>query len=172
MKIPFDVLQTWVIEQIEARTGKDGQEGTAKPPAGRSDFLEKLLALRKLGKATDLDVLQTVGANVGAGSDTTSISLSSVIYGLCQNPAAAKKLQQEIDTFAAEGKLSDPVTFDEAGRMPYLQACIKEGLRIHPAVGRPLLRVVPAGGAKLAGIYLPGGVSCLSMSLLSGNFYD
>lgn len=160
MKIPIDVLQTWVLEQIAAKNEKGNDETISTPD--RSDFIEKVLALKKVGKATENDVLQAAFVNIGAGSDTTSISLSSVIYGLCQNPTAAKKLQEEIDTFIAKGKLSDPVTFEETGRMPYLQACIKEGLRIHPAVGRPLLRVVPAGGAKLAGQYFPDGVSSLS----------
>ena len=43
--------------------------------------------------------------------------------------------------------------------MPYLQACIKEGLRMHPATGLPLARVVPAGGATIAGTFFPEGVS-------------
>jgi len=42
--------------------------------------------------------------------------------------------------------------------MPYLQACIKEGLRVHPATGLPLARVVPKGGAIIAGTAFPEGV--------------
>jgi cytochrome P450 len=33
--------------------------------------------------------------------------------------------------------------------MPYLQAVMKEALRMHPATGLPLERVVPAGGASI-----------------------
>ena len=43
--------------------------------------------------------------------------------------------------------------------MPYLQACIKEGLRMHPATGLPLARVVPKGGATICGRYFPEDVS-------------
>lgn len=43
--------------------------------------------------------------------------------------------------------------------MPYLQACIKEGLRMHPATGLPLARVVPNGGTTICGRYFPEGVS-------------
>jgi cytochrome P450 len=43
--------------------------------------------------------------------------------------------------------------------MPYLQAVIKEGLRLHPAGGLPLSRVVPKGGATIARHFFPEGVS-------------
>lgn len=64
----------------------------------------------------------------------------------------------EIDEKAAAGELSDPVNFSEAQRMPYLQAVIQESLRLYPAVGDPLGRVVPEGGIQLAGRYFPEGV--------------
>lgn len=41
--------------------------------------------------------------------------------------------------------------------MPYLQATIKEALRIHPAVGLLLERKVPREGCKIAGAWMPGG---------------
>jgi hypothetical protein len=41
--------------------------------------------------------------------------------------------------------------------MPYLQACIKEALRLHPAVGMPLERVVPEGGMSVAGNWFQPG---------------
>ena len=57
------------------------------------------------------------------------------------------------------GQLSSPVTFQEAQKLPFLQACIKEGLRIHPVTGLPLARVVPDGGATIAGQFFPANVS-------------
>ena len=41
--------------------------------------------------------------------------------------------------------------------MRYLQACMKEAMRMHPAVGQLLERVVPDGGAALSGHWLPQG---------------
>ncbi|KAF9889804.1 hypothetical protein FE257_006894 [Aspergillus nanangensis] len=157
-EIPFHAVQNWILTQIRSRSG--GPDSSPQSSSsGRPDFLTKLLALRKADKVTDVDLESTIGANIGAGSDTTSISLSSVIYYLCRNGGAERQLYEEIEVFESEGRLSDPVMFEEARQMPYLQACIKEALRLHPAVGRPLLRTVPHGGATIAGRYLPAGAT-------------
>ena len=92
-----------------------------------------------------------------AGSDTTAISLRSMFYYLCKNRRCYDELLKEIDDLDRQQKLSDPVTFAEANQMPYLQACMKEAMRIHPAVGQLLERVVPKGGAEIEGIFLPEG---------------
>ncbi|KAK6831801.1 hypothetical protein RU639_002886 [Aspergillus parasiticus] len=148
LKVPFQTVQKYVLEQIDSRSGSDS--------AG-VDFLTKLFTLRMDNKVADLDIEKTVSNNIMAGADTTAISLSAVIYSLLKNPGAETKLREEIDTLAAAGKLSNPVTFEQARHMPYLQACLKEALRVHPAVGRPLLRVVPPEGLTIAGQYFPGG---------------
>jgi cytochrome P450 len=64
------------------------------------------------------------------------------------------KLRSEIQD---SGIGSNP-TFKETQAMPYLQAVLKEALRIHPGTGYPLFRVVPKGGAFLAGQFFPEGV--------------
>ena len=43
--------------------------------------------------------------------------------------------------------------------MTYIQASIKEGLRMQPAVGMLLERVVPAGGAVIENVHLPAGTN-------------
>lgn len=91
------------------------------------------------------------------GSDTTAISLSAVIYNLLHHPECLAKLRAEIDSFTEQGRISDPITFKEAQDLPYLQAVIKEALRIHPATGQIMARIVPPGGAHLAGRYFPAG---------------
>lgn len=41
--------------------------------------------------------------------------------------------------------------------MPYLQACISEGMRMYPAISQLREQVVPPGGDNLHGHYVPGG---------------
>ena len=92
-----------------------------------------------------------------AGADTTAISLRAIFYYLARNPSVQSALFAEIDRADAAGHLSHPVTFAEAMNLPYLQAAIKEALRMHPGVGLLLERVVPPEGAEFESVYLPGG---------------
>ena len=128
--------------------------------AARKSFLAKALQMhwKNPDNVTMTDVFVTAITSVAAGSDTTSVSLAGIMYHLIGSPEAYSKLRQEIDSATTQGKASNPVTFAESQAMPYLQACIKEGLRLHPATGLPLMRIVPAGGATIAGQYFPEGV--------------
>jgi cytochrome P450 len=99
-------------------------------------------------------------SNMVAGSDTTAISLSAILYYLLKNPQTFETLRQEIDERQREGRIGHYITFKESQDMPYLQAVMKEALRMHPATGLPLERVVPAGGASICDRFFPEGVSC------------
>lgn len=98
-------------------------------------------------------------SNMVAGSDTTSITLSAILYYLLKYPDTYQKLQQEVDEHRQQRRGSHFITFKESQEMPYLQAVVKEALRMHPATGLPLERVVPAGGAEICDIFFPEGVS-------------
>jgi cytochrome P450 len=90
-------------------------------------------------------------SNVLAGSDTTAIMFRAIIYYLLKNPASRRKLEAELAQARKEGRLSRIVTWKESRELPYLDACIKEAGRIHPAIGLTLERVVPKGGAVICG---------------------
>lgn len=53
-------------------------------------------------------------------------------------------MQQEIDSAATEGRLSTIVKFEEGRALDYLQAVIKEALRLHPAGKKIPARPIPA----------------------------
>jgi cytochrome P450 len=98
-------------------------------------------------------------SNMVAGSDTTAITLSAILYYLLNNPRTFDALRQEIDERQREGRISHFITFKESQEMPYLQAVMKEALRMHPATGLPLERIVTAGGADICDRFFPEGVS-------------
>ena len=148
----WKVTQRVIRREIAAR-----MQGVST--SDRNDFLAKCVESSKAGKLDQLTINNVIGVNIGAGSDTTGISMSAIVYFLINHPDCLRKLREEIETAAGQGNISDPVTFREAQNLSYLQATIKEALRLHPAVGQILSRVVPEGGAQIAGRYLPQGVS-------------
>jgi cytochrome P450 len=110
-------------------------------------------------KVTDYHLFIMAMSNVTAGSDTTAISLSSIVYHLLHYPEVLDKLRREVDKFTAQGRCSFRVSFKESQEMPYFQAVMKEALRMHSATGLPLWRVVPAGGAEISGYFFPKGTT-------------
>jgi cytochrome P450 len=128
---------------------------------GPADFVSKFLQIHEKNPKTmtRTDIFTICQSNIGAGSDTTAITLSSILYYLLKHPLTYQRLQKEIDIGIADGIVSDPITFKEARSLPYLQAVIKEALRLHPATGLPLARVVPANGVTIAGMHFPGGAT-------------
>ena len=99
-----------------------------------------------------------LSSNLAAGSDTTGISLGSIFFHLMQEPRCVQRLLEDINTaYPRKGK-DELFTFKEAQELPYLQAIIKEALRLHPAGGMPLARRVPKGGATISGVHFPEGV--------------
>jgi cytochrome P450 len=144
-------IRNFAAKQVRSRKEKDhGQY---------QDLLSRLFEVRKEkpDEMNDNAVLSMATSNVFAGSDTTAISLRSIIYYLLKNPECKKKFVAEIDERKRQGRLSDPVKLEEANDMLYLQACMYEGLRLHPAVGMNLPRVTPAEGIEVDGKFLPAG---------------
>lgn len=110
---------------------------------------------------TDKQVLSSCNSMIFAGSETTSISLSSVFYHLIKNPRVYQKLMAELDDAAVNGTITEKdrgkVSWSEAQKLPYLDAVIQESFRMHPAPGLILEREVPPQGIDILGERIPGG---------------
>jgi cytochrome P450 len=61
--------------------------------------------------------------------------------------------------------LSTPIKDSEARKLPYLQAVIKEGLRVYPPAQILGYRIVPSGGETINGLFVPED------TLLGYNFF-
>jgi cytochrome P450 len=102
-----------------------------------------------------------------AGSDTTSAAIRGILLHILTNPRVYLKLQREIDEAVRRGEVSSAgeglITAAQAKQLPYLQAVIREGLRVCPPVANIFSRDVPAGGDTLVvegeSVFLPGGAS-------------
>lgn len=92
-----------------------------------------------------------------AGSDTTAGTISLTFFHLLTNPRSYQKLQEEVDAISTHG--ANAILPDNAAKnLPYLQACIREALRIQaPVASGPFHKAVPIGGDTLCGKHLPCG---------------
>ncbi|KAH8401092.1 hypothetical protein KR009_003017, partial [Drosophila setifemur] len=109
-----DIISNYMEKAMEKFEFKD--DGQTKC------VLEQLLRLnKKVAVVMVMDMLM-------AGIDTTSSALLTILYHLSRNPAKQDQLRRELFRILPERNVS--LTDENTKNMPYLRACIKEGLRI------------------------------------------
>ncbi|KAI1627615.1 cytochrome P450 [Exophiala viscosa] len=142
------LLGKLATERLQARLEKGGL-GT------HSDLLDRYLQAgqRDPTTFTTSTIIGVVISTIHAGAETTSATLNVTLYRLLQNPRVLAKLRAELD--AAD--LSSPPSWQQVSKLPYLEACFKEAARMHPIILDPTEREVPAAGAEIAGVWVPGG---------------
>ena len=151
-KSPIVLLREKAIEQAKFYQRK---AGVGKLVEDKSDsFIAKLSGLQAAGKIDFENVVDSARLNINAGADTTGAALSACVWFIYHHPEKLARLRAEIDELA-----DDPVSFERAQEMPYLNAVLKESLRLHPPVGMVFPRTVPEGGAHLGGYWFTADVS-------------
>ncbi|QDS71494.1 hypothetical protein FKW77_004574 [Venturia effusa] len=114
---------------------------------GRPDFMDRFLEAQK--QHPEVVTNEVLGGYVAttffAGSDTTAICARAILYYTLRTPGVLAKIRRELD----ESGTTYPVPFKIAQNLPYLDATIREAMRMH-FIGSILLeRVVPASGYTL-----------------------
>ncbi|KAI1365548.1 pisatin demethylase [Xylaria arbuscula] len=94
-----------------------------------------------------------------AGSDTTASALRITLLHVMTCPHVYRKLKQEIRDAVIDGKVARPIGFEEAKRLPYLQAVVYEGLRMRPPAPGLYPKAVPPEGDHMHGKFIPGGTA-------------
>lgn len=128
------------------------------------DFFQALME-DKNGHANNLEwgeIVAEVSIMMNAGSATTAIAMTNVLYQLLKNPELMKKVVEEIDAALEDDDESDDtgtIAYDKVKHLPYLRACLDESLRLFPPTPHGLPRETPADGVNILGDYIPGGVS-------------
>lgn len=75
---------------------------------------------------------------------------------IATSPNTYSKLQSEIGNAIKNKLISSPITDAEAKKLPYLQACIKEGLRMWPPITGLMPKVSPTDDT-INGQHIPAG---------------
>ncbi|KAI0413510.1 pisatin demethylase [Xylaria grammica] len=111
-----------------------------------------------------------------AGSETTASVLRITMLDIMTCPRVYNKLKQEIRDAVIDGNVASPIKFEEAKRLPYLQAVIYEGLRMRAPVPGLNPKAVPPEGDTMHGKFIPGGtaigMNTASLFASTANFGD
>lgn len=128
-----------------------------KSQTTRPDFTSYIIKHSKDGMVlTPSEIDANAAVFVLAGSETTAALLSGCVYYLLRHRDKYIQLAREIR--GAFDKSSD-INLSAIAELPYLNAVLRETMRIYPPIPAMLPRIVPEGGAFISGQYVPGGVS-------------
>ena len=121
--------------------------------------MEKSKANPDAPEVTLRDVYAMATGVVGAASDTVSTAMQSFVYYMNRHPDAWKRAQAEIDeAIRTQGICQDRVvSFADAQKLPFLQACLKESLRVFGPVPMGLPRLAPKGGLTIGDTHFAEG---------------
>ncbi|KAH7854901.1 hypothetical protein Vadar_018882 [Vaccinium darrowii] len=125
-----------VGEFVTERVQEKKRSGTEKV---NKDFLDAMLENKDDGqegpeKISERNVTIVILEMFIAGSETTSSTIEWAMTELLRSPNSMRKVKEEINSIIGlKGKVEE----NNMDKLPYLQAIVKETLRLHPAV--PLL---------------------------------
>jgi len=135
------------IRDLESQPPSDGRE---------ESILEKLVKINK-----KVAVVMCADAML-AGVDTTSSAAVGTLYCLAKNQDKQDKLREELRKILPNKM--DALATDSMKAMPYLRACIKEGIRLFPPVAGSLRNT--GDDLVLSGYQIPKGTEVMLPMML------
>ncbi|KAK0714043.1 benzoate 4-monooxygenase cytochrome P450 [Lasiosphaeria miniovina] len=154
--LPFRLVFVTAMDAIAARRSRKTDTNDNDP-----DILTLWLQALADGKVTLRDVQAQTTLGIVAGTDAMSTGLQTFVYHTMRHPTAWRRCREEV---VAHLEKSDRpptriVPFADAQEMPYLQACIKEALRLFGPLGTGLPRVALEGGTTIGDMTFPEGTT-------------
>lgn len=124
MKV-FDELTAIAMAKVDEAVVRLEKNPTTNTDA--QSVLEKLLKIDR-----DVAIIMSFDM-VLAGIDTTTSAIIGILYCLANHPEKQAKLREELRGILPTKNSS--LTPDNMLNLPYLRACIKEGMRLFPPIG-------------------------------------
>ncbi|CAN6289368.1 unnamed protein product [Urochloa humidicola] len=144
-----------IIERRLAENAEAAGDADDKSKRGCDDFLQVLLDLMSAGKL-DRDTVKAIVFEVFmTGGDTITITVEWAMAELLRNPGAMAKLRAEIT--GALGDKEEAIEEPDVAALPYLQAVVKEAMRLHPVAPLLVPHKAVEDGAEVCGYAVPRG---------------
>ncbi|KAK4148465.1 Pisatin demethylase [Chaetomidium leptoderma] len=143
-RVGFGILFGFAKDLIDRRTAQ-----------GAEPCADMMQAFIRSGMTKD-ELMQQVYIHIVAGAHAPSNLARMAMLSLLTCPPAYLALQREIDAAIETGQISSPATGAEVSRLPYVQAAVREALRLYPPSVSPS-KLSPPDGDTISGIFIPGG---------------
>ncbi|KAH4038176.1 cytochrome P450 monooxygenase sthF [Parastagonospora nodorum] len=120
----------------------------------RDDFLDVMTTKQTSTLyMTKEEIFKNAILLTGGGAETTSSSLSGMMYMLTMRPDVKEKILEELrDTFPSE----DDINMRSVAQLTYTGAFIEESMRYYPPGPNTMWRITPPAGNTILGDYIPG----------------
>ncbi|KAK6932588.1 Cytochrome P450, partial [Dillenia turbinata] len=120
----FEIFESFIEQRLQSR------KATVSAPTPSIDVLDTLLDLiqqdQDIDRTTIVHLFSTLFI---AGTDTTSSTIEWAMAEILRNPITLSKVQAELEHVIGKGNLFQE---SDIANLPYLQATVKETLRLHP----------------------------------------
>lgn len=118
-------IQSGVAREMVKRTKSVGAE-TLK---GNKDLLSRLMVGNLNNEISTQELYEQISTFVVSGHETTTQTLGFTIWELARHPDKQDRLRTELEAFGREPSYDDFQTY-----LPYLDAVLKETLRLYPGL--------------------------------------
>ncbi|KAJ2804281.1 hypothetical protein H4R20_002572 [Coemansia guatemalensis] len=139
-------------------------DGTNKPKDILQSFVDAEDPESRIRMTPSQVTAETI-VSLLAGADTSSNTLSWTIHLLLLHPKYLRQAKREV---RSAFNCNELIMFHDAKeKLPFLEACIYESMRLRPVSGN-LPRSIPRGGVVLQDHFIPEGHTC-SVSIPAAN---
>ncbi|EED15419.1 benzoate 4-monooxygenase cytochrome P450, putative [Talaromyces stipitatus ATCC 10500] len=161
------------IEHYTKRLQMRNASDAKKPASGQDqDFLDKYLEAQQKypDLIDDYQMISYLLTNTVAGSHPTAYTLTAMVYYVLKTDGVLSKIHKELKSASLYGR-NGPISYAIAKDLPYLEAIVREAIRIHPGFALALEREVPAEGLSLPDgrVIAPGTVVGMDAWVINRN---
>lgn len=150
--LPKAIIPTLLHSNDEAIKENNTSAASAAASTNESTIFAGVAAEAEKGEKLDAeDVQAEAGVFTVAGTDTTAITMTYLVWCVLSRPELQQKIQDEV------AGLSDDYGDSDLFDLPWLGGIISETLRLYGPIASALPRVSPPGGCILGGFSISGG---------------
>lgn len=160
---PPPPLSDTFLRLANSQFGRRTRQACERTATTQRQTTEELLSasMSNLQDASAQNIPHACLASLCANTDASAISITSAVYHIYKDPVTLKRMRSHIDIGVAAGLVSGRVTAEEARAMSYLQAVLREALRMQTSSGSPHSWLITNNGVTFDGHVLPRGVRSL-----------